>query len=343
MCSPMNDQKQFKGEQQKTASFNKSGVFLSYARADAERVKPIYQRLSGFGFKPWMDSEDILPGEDWKATLLKAIREAPFFVACLSKNSVNRRGAIQEEIREALDVWRQKLDSDIYLIPLRLEECEVPQALRKFQWLDLFEENGFDRLKKAIKAGMERLGIIQPIRLRSRPHEGLSGKAVVEMLRERDFFDKQQHWMGRGIQHDYQQVEINAERLVVDRATDLMWQESGSEDAMDYQSALAYVAKLNANKYAGFADWRLPTLEEAMSLMEPRKWRSREAASKPEPSDWEFLFIHPVFASGQDWLWTADRWKSSGRWTAHFGSTVGNCEPRRTTDLSYVRSVRTNS
>jgi hypothetical protein len=131
-------------------------IFLSYAREDEEQVKKFYQRLSDAGFKPWMDTEDLLPGEIWKSRIPQAIRESDFFLACLSGNSVNKRGWIQREIKDALDIWQEKLDSDIYLIPARLEDCEVPERLGDFQWVDLFEEDGWTRLVKAIRVGMER-------------------------------------------------------------------------------------------------------------------------------------------------------------------------------------------
>ena len=136
-------------------------IFLCYTRKDQPVVKQLYQKLADCGFKPWMDIQDILPGEDWQRVIKQSVREAHFFLACLSNNAVNRRGAIQVEIKEALEVWRQKLDSDIYLIPVRLEACEVPDTLVKFQWVDLFEPEGFEKLIKALKAGMERPGRIQ--------------------------------------------------------------------------------------------------------------------------------------------------------------------------------------
>jgi hypothetical protein len=127
-------------------------IFLSYAREDEEKVEKLYQRLSEAGFKPWMDKKDIRPGEKWKTAIQKAIRDSDFFLACLSANSVSKRGILQGEVKEALDIWQEKLKSDIYLIPVRLEDCEVPENLRDFQWVDLFEEDGWTRLKEAIEA-----------------------------------------------------------------------------------------------------------------------------------------------------------------------------------------------
>jgi tetratricopeptide (TPR) repeat protein len=131
-------------------------IFLSYAREDKEKVESLYQKLSDAGFKPWMDTRDILPGERWQTSIRKAIRHSDFFLVCLSKSSAGKRGWVQREIREALDIWQEMLDSDIYLIPVRLEDCEAPDRLRDFQWVDLFEEDGWTRLVRAIQAGMER-------------------------------------------------------------------------------------------------------------------------------------------------------------------------------------------
>jgi serine/threonine protein kinase len=131
-------------------------IFLSYIREDESAVKDLYQRLSDAGFKPWMDRRDLLPGERWETRIQKVIRDSDFFLACLSVNAVSKRGFLQKEINDALDIWQQKLESDIFLIPARLEKCEVPERLRQFQWVDLFEEDGWARLVQAIQIGIER-------------------------------------------------------------------------------------------------------------------------------------------------------------------------------------------
>jgi hypothetical protein len=110
-----------------------------------------------------MGEKDILPGEAWEPSIERAIRAADFFLPCLSTNSVNARGVIQREIKCALDIWQEKSDHDIYLIPIRLEECELPESLRRFQWVDIFEEEGWSRLVEALKVGLERQGKLQRI------------------------------------------------------------------------------------------------------------------------------------------------------------------------------------
>ena len=58
----------------------------------------------------------------------------------------DRRGALQREIRQALDLREEMLPGDIYVIPVRLRPCEMPDSLREVLPVDLFEPNGFDRL-----------------------------------------------------------------------------------------------------------------------------------------------------------------------------------------------------
>jgi hypothetical protein len=138
-------------------------TFISYAPEDEEEVKSLYRKLFNAGFKPWMDKRDILPGERWDSSIRRAIRQSDFFLACLSANSVNKLGWIQREIKVALDIWQEKLEGDIYLIPVRLEDCEVPESLSGFQWVDLFEEYGWERLVQALLVGIRRREGAKPL------------------------------------------------------------------------------------------------------------------------------------------------------------------------------------
>jgi hypothetical protein len=51
-----------------------------------------------------------------------------------------------------LDVADEKPEDAIYLIPIRLEECRIPQRLSRWQWVDLFEADGYDKLMRSLRA-----------------------------------------------------------------------------------------------------------------------------------------------------------------------------------------------
>jgi formylglycine-generating enzyme required for sulfatase activity len=137
---------------------DKARIFISYAREDERAVKQLYWRLVDVGFQPWMDQLDVLPGEDWRLTIEKAQRSADFQMICLSNTSVRKRGFVQRELKTALDLWQEKLSGDIYVIPARLEPCELPDELSHIQCVDLFDEDQWPRLVRSLHEGMRRLG-----------------------------------------------------------------------------------------------------------------------------------------------------------------------------------------
>ena len=95
------------------------------------------------------------------------------------------------------------------------------------------------------------------------------------------------------INHDYEENIIDDDNIVIDHATGLMWHQSGSFKNISWKSAKRWVIKLNENGYAGFTDWRLPTLEETVSLLEPNAKNSNQ-------------FIDSAFDKTQSSVWTCD-------------------------------------
>jgi len=131
-------------------------VFLSYAREDEEQVHRIYLQLEVLGFRPWMDQRDIVPGERWELAIATAMRRADFILVLLSRQSIEKRGYLRREIRDAVDRTRDMLDTDILVVPCRLDDCTVPRELAGIQWVDLFLENGINRLVGALQSGLKR-------------------------------------------------------------------------------------------------------------------------------------------------------------------------------------------
>jgi hypothetical protein len=111
-------------------------------------VRALYSRLKREGIDVWLDKEKLLPGADWELEIRKAVREADVVVVCLSKQ-FNQAGFRQKEVRLALDTALEKPEGEIFIIPARLEECDTLESLRKWHWVDLFEEAGYRRLMLA--------------------------------------------------------------------------------------------------------------------------------------------------------------------------------------------------
>lgn len=128
----------------------KKKVFISYAREDQAQAEKIHQYLSDASFEPWMDVHDIVSGDDWLKSITRAIRQSDYFLALLSQHSVDKPGVLQEELDIALEICRKIPDPEIFLIPVRLEECRLPERISRFQWVNLFAEDGWVRLLRAL-------------------------------------------------------------------------------------------------------------------------------------------------------------------------------------------------
>lgn len=119
-------------------------VFLSYAREDAEHARRLFLALREAGLNPWFDKESLLPGQNWRSAVRDAIRESRFFIALLSSNSVSKKGYVQKELKDALAVLEEYPASSVFIIPVRLDDCEPSYAgIRELHWVDLFE--GWDK------------------------------------------------------------------------------------------------------------------------------------------------------------------------------------------------------
>jgi len=127
-------------------------AFLCYASIDRERVRTLYDRLRSDDLDVWFDVESLLPGQDWKAEIADAISRCDVFIACLSRASVNSRGYFHKELKLALDVLDTLPDKNTFLIPVRLDDCEVPTPLSHRQRVDFFGgvTDGIDRIVRSI-------------------------------------------------------------------------------------------------------------------------------------------------------------------------------------------------
>lgn len=133
-----------------------ANTFISYCRADKLEVKKLYHQLNNDGFSVWFDEEKLLPGQDWSLEIENNLRRATTVILCLSSNSVTREGYVQKELKLALNVAQEKPEGTIYIIPVRLDSCDVPKSLQKYHWVDLFESNGYERIKQALITRIER-------------------------------------------------------------------------------------------------------------------------------------------------------------------------------------------
>ncbi|MDM8525804.1 DUF1566 domain-containing protein [Desulfococcaceae bacterium HSG8] len=145
------------------------------------------------------------------------------------------------------------------------------------------------------------------IRLRSQPRT-LTDRDIGDMIIKHNFYcghyDRTNKWYNESGDFENDFVKSSDGKTVTDRRTELMWQQSGSDDSMNHKNAQEYIRKLNSRQFAGYSDWRLPTVEELASLLESRKVNGR--------------YIDPVFDKKQQWCWSSDKRVSGVAWLVSF-------------------------
>ncbi|MBC7876084.1 MAG: TIR domain-containing protein [Anaerolineales bacterium] len=134
-------------------------VFLCHSKDDKLKIRKLYNRLIADNFDVWLDEVKLMPGQDWDLEIKKAVRNSDTVVVCISSSSITKEGYIQKEIRFALDVADEKPEGTIFLIPARLEVCNVPDRISRFQWVNLFEKSGYSKLKESLDLRMDDLNI----------------------------------------------------------------------------------------------------------------------------------------------------------------------------------------
>ncbi|VAW97089.1 hypothetical protein MNBD_GAMMA22-230 [hydrothermal vent metagenome] len=162
----------------------------------------------------------------------------------------------------------------------------------------------------------------QAYHLRSEPNYRLSEKKVMAIIKKYNFYDRYKNPKGQAIQHDYQQQGS----VIYDAKTKLYWQQSGSNKRLKYSELEKYINTLNSEHFSGFSGWRLPSLEEAMSLLQAKKNHLN-------------LHIDPVFDSKQWWIWTKDQMNAVQVWVVYYfdGTSFSYVN---ITGSTFVRAVR---
>ncbi|MGR9085711.1 MAG: TIR domain-containing protein [Gammaproteobacteria bacterium] len=278
-------------------------VFISYASEDRERAGRLASALEARGWKVWWDRK-IIVGQSFDQAIERELNSAKCVVVLWSQHSIASEW-VRNEAAAAVERG--------VLVPAMIDRIMPPLEFRRKQTADLADwpgqaREGFQSLCEGI---MAKTGSTVPypaatgndITVLRSTGKTLSGSQVDVMLVKRGFYDKLRNGGGKGLAHQYEHRVAGDAVVVVDHATGLMWLKGGL-DAMVLDAAGCAIDRLNAENFAGFSDWRIPTLEEAMSLMEPEAHAA--------------FHIDPVFQRGLNFIWTSDMAPDGRGWVVYF-------------------------
>lgn len=137
--------------------------FLCYAKENIKEVRQLAAQLRSEGWiDPWFDEEDILPGEKWEDRVVQAVQESHVVIVLLSRVALEKEGFFHKELRLALDTAEEKPEGTIFIIPIRLDICDVPMRLAQYQYVDYYGDD--------LKKGQVYQNLLASLKLRA---EGL--------------------------------------------------------------------------------------------------------------------------------------------------------------------------
>ncbi|MFH0341304.1 MAG: TIR domain-containing protein [Chromatiales bacterium] len=334
-------------------------IFISYASEDRNRARKLASALEARGWSVWWDRK-IIAGQTFDQVIEHELNTAKSVVVLWSKDSISSEWVKNEAAGGAERGVLVPALIDSVKLPLEFRRKQVADLVG---WDGDPSHEGFQSLCDGVAARTNTTGV-PPHKLTSSPRSRvrwrlgaitvmavalgfgaywylimappqveierfrsvaatLPNDKVNSMLVNHGFYDKIRNASGKGIVHKYEPQAIGDAVVVLDHATGLMWQKGGS-DPMTLADAENYISRLNAERFAGFSEWRLPTLEEAMSLMEPQAY--------------DELHIAQVFQRGVNFIWTVDRTTDGRAWVLYFYD--GILSPEDVKFNAWVRAVR---
>ena len=225
---------------------------------------------------------------------------------CLMERGV-KHARVVAEIKAPLEMMRKCVDEQGYVarfeqsfaINDQIREWLINNVLDKKNSslvVPVYEEEEVENMGPALP---EHKAVIFDGRVTLLPKEPrfLQEEDLSRLFAQWNFFDAEHHPAGRFANL---LVDGGNEQTVIDLRTSLMWQRSGI-DINSIRQMRREIESLNTQGFAGYSDWRLPTVEEAMSLME------HELNDKG-------VYLHPCFSKSQPFIFVEARRKPGGYW-----------------------------
>lgn len=131
-------------------------VFISHASEDTDDAEFIYDFLKSNHYEPWLDLKALKVGMQWDYEIEQALRQSDFVIILLSKIATSKRGYIQREIKRMDRYSEEKLLDDIYILPILIDDCEVPRSLSKYQYMKTSQVDFKDNLLESLNFQREK-------------------------------------------------------------------------------------------------------------------------------------------------------------------------------------------
>jgi len=130
--------------------FRKKMIYIIYQRADLSIAYDIAKQLKERGFYPWLDDEEITPGQKWSTTTSKALSESALALIIVSRNTQFESSWVAKELKIAMQMLSSKDETVSPIIPIRLDDSPLPEDLRDVQGVFYSDPKYIDKLERGL-------------------------------------------------------------------------------------------------------------------------------------------------------------------------------------------------
>src|SRR5262245_60532554 len=113
-------------------------VFLSHSFVDQPRVRRLAEQLRDAGLRVWLDEWAVQVGDDIYLSIERGLERSRCLVLCLSRAALDSEWVALER---STALFRDPTNRDRRFLPVLLDDCELPDTLRRYRYLDLREDD----------------------------------------------------------------------------------------------------------------------------------------------------------------------------------------------------------
>jgi hypothetical protein len=128
-------------------------IILCHAFEDKKVVSHVYDALQAAGFEAWIDAESAFGEQESEPDMAKWLGQADCMLVFLSKNSVRKLGSTHHEFGQLIHTWKAMPEDAVYTIPVRINDCQIPELLSSLDHVDLFGDQGLETIIRCLHEG----------------------------------------------------------------------------------------------------------------------------------------------------------------------------------------------
>lgn len=261
------------------------GTFESWG--GRERVRSSKERIYYFFIDAWGKEPKLClmeRGIKYARVVAEILAPPELLRRCVERQGrvahFERTHAIDEELKQWLIANVMSSEDNSKVVPVASEDRS-----------DRLGPAGLPGLDEPLLVGLE------PVKLPSSSAE-LTEEEADQLIRELGLLDHERNPAG-GFSSFL--VDNGDGLTVTDKVTGLIWQRGGL-DIMSSRMLRKAIEELNREGFAGHSDWRLPTLAEALSLMQSEMNAKGQHINPAFSSDQPFIFVDAVRKPGGQWF-----------------------------------------